>query len=144
MQIKTDDIIAYARECLGTPYLHQGRLLGIGLDCAGVIAHVAKRLGYEPVETPGYSRTPSNGLLELAADTQEWLYRVHEMQAGDILMMRFTGDPQHVGIYTGENLIHSYEGIGRVVEHRLDTKWKSRIMRIYRFKDAPVVSEDKP
>lgn len=132
--LNTSDIIAYARECLGTPYLHQGRIVGLGLDCAGVIAHVAKRLGLKVLETQGYARTPSQGLIELAADSQDWLERVFEMQAGDVLMMRFTGDPQHVGIFTGENLIHSYLDIGRVVEHRLDTKWTARIMRIYRFK----------
>ena len=131
---KADDIITYARECLGTPYLHQGRLIGLGMDCAGVIVHVAKRLGFEPLETPGYARTPSQGLLESAADSQDWLERTPFMQAGDVLMMRFTGDPQHVGIYTGENLIHSYEGIGRVCEHRLDSKWAARIVRIYRFR----------
>ena len=29
-------VIAAARQCLGTPFRHQGRLLSFGLDCAGV------------------------------------------------------------------------------------------------------------
>jgi cell wall-associated NlpC family hydrolase len=50
-------------------------------------------------------------------------------------MMRFTGEPQHVGIYTGDTLIHAYESVGKVVEHRMDDKWLRRIVRVYRFKD---------
>jgi cell wall-associated NlpC family hydrolase len=131
--MQANKIIKYARECLGTPYVHQGRMIGRGLDCAGVIVHVAKRLGFDPIELPGYSPSPSDGLLELSADAQPYLMRVNTMQAGDVLMMRFVGDPQHVGIFTGDNLIHSYMQIDRVVEHTLDKKWAARVVRIYRF-----------
>jgi cell wall-associated NlpC family hydrolase len=74
-------------------------------------------------------------MMEAAADTQPYLMRVTDMQAGDVLMMRFTGEPQHVGIYTGDTLIHAYESVGKVVEHRMDDKWLRRIVRVYRFKD---------
>lgn len=128
-----DDIISAARECVGTPFVHQGRINGMALDCAGVIVHVARTLGFEPVEPAGYARSPSNGALESAADAQQYLTRVTNRQPGDVLMMRFTGEPQHVGIFTGENIIHSYERVGKVVEHRLDDKWAARIVRVYRF-----------
>ena len=128
------DIIAAARECIGTPFQHQGRICGLALDCAGVILHVARRLGLESVEPAGYARSPSNGALEAAADAQPYFERVFDKQPGDVLMMRFTGEPQHVGIFTGENIIHGYESIGKVVEHRLDHRWEARIVRVYRFK----------
>jgi len=131
-----DDIINAARECLDTPYLHQGRRIGKGLDCAGVVAHVASRLGYKTIEVPGYGRTPYKGLLEKAADSQPFLERINSLEPGCVLMMRFTGDPQHVGIYTGENIIHAYQAVEKVCEHRLDDKWLKRIVRIYRFKDV--------
>lgn len=129
-----DDIMKYARECIGTPFRHQGRIVGVSLDCAGVICHVAKRLGFEPVDTKGYSRTPSGALLETAADSQPYLERVYNKHPGDILMMRFNGDPQHVGIYTGETIIHALWDVKKVTEHRLDDMWESRVVRIYRFK----------
>lgn len=134
--INPDDIIAYARECLGTPFQHQGRVLGRAMDCAGVIVHVAQRLGFTPVQPAGYSRTPSNGALEDAAAAQPYLERIYTRQPGDVLMMRFTGEPQHVGIFAYDTLIHCYESVGRVVEHRLDHRWEARIVRMYRYKDV--------
>jgi len=133
--MKLDDIVSAARECIGTPYQHQGRVLGKGMDCAGVVAHVAGRLGYDTLEVSGYGRSPYKGLLEQAADSQPFLERIFAIESGCVLMMRFTGDPQHVGIYTGTTLIHSYQAVEKVCEHSLDKIWTKRIVRMYRFKD---------
>lgn len=56
-----------------------------------------------------------------------------QMRAGDILLMRFDGEPQHLALYTGENIIHSYETMGKVVEHALTDTWNRRITAVYRF-----------
>lgn len=128
-----DDVIAAARSALGIPFRHQGRSLA-GMDCAGLIVHVAATLGLDYFDQSGYARTPSNGLLEAALDSQPCIERVSSMRCGDVLLMRFHGDPQHLGIYTGENLIHAYSTIGKVCEHRLSDVWRSRIVRVYRFK----------
>lgn len=128
------DIVAAARALIGTPFRHQGRS-DKGLDCAGVLITVARALGVEVVDVDGYSRRPSSGLLEATLDAQPALRRVGlaDMQAGDLLLMRFHGAPQHLGIFTGENLIHSYSAVGKVCEHRLDESWRARIVRVYRF-----------
>jgi cell wall-associated NlpC family hydrolase len=132
-----DKIIEYARECLDTPYLHQGRIKGIGLDCVGIVVYIAGKLGYSTSEDVNYRQEPSSGQIESAADRQYYLDRIYDdnMKPSDILMMRFEKDPQHVAIFTGENIIHSYSTVGKVVEHRLDHRWKNRIVRVYRFKD---------
>jgi len=132
-----DDIIRIARSTIGTPFKHQGRSLS-GMDCVGLPLYVASTLGVEYTDVPGYSRRPSGGKLEDTFDahvTSGILVRVgiHEMEPGDFLMMRFSGQPQHLAIYTGENIIHSYEAVGKVCEHRMDTTWSSRIVRVYRF-----------
>jgi cell wall-associated NlpC family hydrolase len=49
------EIIAAARACLGTPFRHQGRLPGIGLDCAGVALHVAQAVGCGTLDASGLS-----------------------------------------------------------------------------------------
>ena len=128
------DIVAAARALIGTPFRHQGRS-DKGLDCAGVLITVARALGVEVVDVDGYSRRPSCGLLEATLDAQPALRRVGlaGMQAGDLLLMRFHGAPQHLGIFTGENLIHSYSAVGKVCEHRLNAEWRARIVRVYRF-----------
>lgn len=130
------DIIAAARECLGTPFVHQGRLPGQALDCAGLIIQVAKMLGLEHTDHMGYARLPGNGLLESALDNQPGLIRVFDLQPGDVILMKFSGDPQHLGIYTGENIIHAYQPIGKVCEHGLTDAWRRRIVRIYRFNEV--------
>lgn len=132
--MKASAIIEAARECIGTPFVHQGRILNKALDCAGVAVHVFNRMGCEVDQPAAYSRMPNNAMLEYWADRQPYLTRETIPQAGDILLMKFKSEPQHVAIFTGENLIHAYEAIGRVVEHRLDDKWRKRIVRAYRFK----------
>ncbi len=129
-----DTLIAAARECLDTPFAHQGRILGRALDCAGVAVHAARRCGQDVNEPAAYGRLPNNAMLEWWLDQQSFLERAALPAAGDLLLMRFTGEPQHLALYTGTTIIHAYEAVGRVVEHRLDDKWRRRIVRAYRFK----------
>jgi cell wall-associated NlpC family hydrolase len=129
----TDDIIAAARSAIGIPFRHQGRTER-GLDCAGLIIHVAKKLEIVYVDSDGYARQPSGGLLESMLDAQPCLERVADMQAGDVLLMRFAGEPQHLGIFTGQNIIHSWAQPGKVCEHGFIAPWPKRVVRIYRFK----------
>lgn len=130
------DILTAARACLNTPFVHQGRINGLALDCAGLIIHVAKTLGLPYEDHAGYARLPGNGLLEAALDQQPGLSRVFDLQAGDVILMKFGGDPQHLGICGGENIIHAYQPVGKVCEHTLTDAWRRRIVRIYRFNEV--------
>jgi len=128
------DIIDAARSEIGTPFRHQGRVSGKALDCAGLIVRVSDLLGVPASDQRGYSRLPSGEKLESALDSQQNVFRVRGApMAGDILLLRFDKDPQHLAIYTGENIIHSTSQTGRVVEERFDAMWRSRLVRIYRF-----------
>lgn len=133
------EIIAAARDCLGTPFRHQGRLLGEALDCAGVAVHVARSVGHEVIEVTGYGRTPANGQLQAVLDAQPCLRLVDshpcgaKAQPGDLLLMRFASEPQHVAILAEGSIIHAYEDAGKCVEHRLSAVWAARIVRVYRF-----------
>lgn len=135
--MKAEDIIRPAREQLGVKFKHQGRVPGLALDCAGVFVTVCNSLGLPVQDEPGYGRNPWNGLLESCIDRQPFLYEINksDMQAGDVLLMRFTGEPQHIAIHAGETIIHAYENIGRVVEHRFADVWRARVVRVYRFKE---------
>lgn len=133
-----DDIIAAARQCLGTPFRHQGRLLGFGLDCAGVAIHVARQIGVGHLDVSGYGRTPAGGQLEQSLDSQPCLSRIAigERCPGDLLLMRFASDPQHLAILAGDTIVHAYETVGQCCEHRLSSMWSARIVRVYRFRGA--------
>lgn len=131
------DIVAAARSCLGTPFAHQGRVIGVGLDCAGVVVHAVRAVGGDVLDVEGYGRTPHKGHLAAALDAQPMLDivdNIADRAAGDILLMRFRHDPQHLGICTGDGIIHAYATIGACCEHRICEKWESRIVRVYRVK----------
>lgn len=132
----TDDIISAARQCLDTPFRHQGRLVCFGLDCAGVAVHVARQIGAGYLDVSGYGRTPAAGQLEQSLDSQPCLERVAltERAPGDLLLMRFASDPQHLAICAGDSIIHAYETVGQCCEHRLSSMWAARIVRVYRFR----------
>lgn len=133
--MKADDIIRAAREQLRTPFCHQGRMPGKALDCAGLFVHVCSALGLPVQDVPAYGRTPYNGFLKACIARQPFLMPipVAEMEAGDVLLMRFTDEPQHIAIHAGDTVIHSYEKVGRVVEHRFASCWKSRVTDAFRF-----------
>ena len=130
------EILAAARACLNTPFVHQGRIPGRALDCAGLVVAVAKAIGADYQDVPGYGRTPANGLLRQTLEAQPCLepVAIAERQPGDILLMRFAKEPQHLAIFAGENIIHSYMDVGRVCEHGLTDVWRSRIVAAYRFR----------
>lgn len=127
-----DQILEHARRCLDTPFAHQGRVIGRGLDCAGVAFYVLDQLGLPYDDLKGYPRTPYRGMLKAAMDAQPSLRQVATPEPGDILLMRITKEPQHVAIYTGPGIIHSYATVEKVVEHDLDDDWRGRIIQAYR------------
>lgn len=134
----TAAILAAARACIGTPFVHQGRIPGRALDCAGLVVAVAQAIGADYRDVQGYGRTPSGRRLECALDDQPCLERIAAMdrQPGDVLLIRFAGDPQHLAIFAGDTLIHSYARVGSVCEHRLASVWASRIVCAYRFREG--------
>lgn len=133
---KADEVIAAARACIGTPFRHQGRLAGVGLDCAGLGIIAAKAAGISIKDFSGYPRAPFDGMLKKMFDEQCDLQQVGIAEAapGDVLLMRIESAPQHVAIMSyGGYMIHSYQNVGKVVEQRIDANWKNKIIAAYRF-----------
>ena len=124
--------VAAARAYVGTPFRHQGRD-HLGLDCIGLVVCAARDAGYTLTDRTDYPRDP-NGLLSVELARQ--FDAVETAAPGDILLMRFRGEPQHVAILAGATLIHGYASIGRVVEHGLDVKWRRRIVQAYRLREG--------
>ena len=126
--------IELARECLGTPYIHQGRHKGVGLDCAGLVAYVLDGLNLPYNDMRGYPRTPYKGMLKKVLDKEPSLEQIHKLELGCVLLLRITKDPQHLAIYTGDTIIHSYLTAKKVTEHGFSDSWKRKVMAIYRIK----------
>lgn len=139
-----DDIINAASECLNTPFVHQGRVIGLGLDCAGVLVHCFQRLGLPFSDEMGYPRNPYDGQLDKILAGQPSLIVISKpfMRAGDVLSMRIKSAPQHIAIHAGQvrghdYIIHGSSEHGKVCMHRLCDVWGSRVMHVYRFEGMP-------
>jgi cell wall-associated NlpC family hydrolase len=128
------EIIEAARAELGTPFVHQGRIPGKALDCAG-LAVVVARNGYEVEEPRAYGRSPHLGLLRQWVEAQSFI-DPGEPVAGALLLMRFGTEPQHLAICAGDTIIHSYSRVGKVVEHNFSPVWRARVVKAYRFKEV--------
>lgn len=129
------EIINTCRQWLGTPYLHQQSLKGVGCDCLGFVKGVAQELGclpsnFDDIEplAKGYGREPYGMMVPLF---KRWCDEVAKPEVGDILIFRIRRKPQHCGFYLGETMIHARH---RVVEHRIDSGWSNRITNVFRLK----------
>lgn len=137
------DIVTAARELVGTPFHHQARLPGVGVDCVGVLILIARRFGLVAPEYDftGYPRVPDGRSLLHELDAR--LVRANGMSCaaiGDVVVMSIDRDPQHVGVlgdYAGGrlSLIHasSVATPPRVIETRLMFTRAQRFVARYSF-----------
>lgn len=135
--ITREQIVAEARTWLDTPFHHQGRLKGIGVDCAGVPIGVARALGLEWADQSGYARVPAKG--QFRATLQRCLDPIAfaDVLPGDLMSFAFLTEEQHVAIVASANpirLIHAWEAIGKCVENGFDATWQRRLRGCWRFR----------
>lgn len=94
--VSDNNIIAYASNFLGTPYLWGGTSPSTGFDCSGFTQYVYAHFGISLGRTT-YDQI--NDGYEVSKD---------ELQSGDLVFFGKGGDPTHMGIYVGNNTyIHS-------------------------------------
>jgi cell wall-associated NlpC family hydrolase len=123
-------VVSNARKYLDVKFYHAGRN-HLGMDCAGLVVLAYRDSGIELQDFKGdYGREYDRARIKRALEKD--FYRVTDMQAGDVLLIRFD-NPQHFAICSGEGtMIHSYEKAGKVVEVRLADVWLARIKGVYR------------
>ena len=97
------EFIAVVRSYCGTPYVRQGRLPGVGMDCPAPLICAAWQLGIKPqtFDVVGYSSEPDGFTLQRLCD--EHLERTDSMAPGDVLLCAFRGGlPRHLGVLTDD------------------------------------------
>ena len=138
-------VVAEARTWLHTPFVHQAACKGVGTDCAGLVRGVLHALGilppgYErllPEQVLAYARRPDGITMRQVCDQQ--LQRVAAPAVGGVALIRFGDRPHHLAFYADHqhggtiSLIHALgpRHPARVVEHRLDASWLSRVIGSY-------------
>lgn len=139
VMVRGEDIVAEARTWLCTPFHHQGRVKGAGVDCVGLPAMVAQACGCQVRDRTGYARLPDG--ISLEAELAAQMLEVQDRQPGDVLMFRMPRLPRHVGIYAGivggeHRFIHATSDAGKVVEVNLDAYWLRALRKVYRFREV--------
>lgn len=119
--MKTSVVISEARSWVGVPFRHQGRSR-TGIDCVGLPIVVLQNLGVLPsnFEITNYGRLPSGELVERV---KAHCTKVEVAKPGTLVVIAWTSTAAHVAVCTGDTLIHSYESVGRVVEHGYRGRW---------------------
>lgn len=140
-------IIAQARQWVGTPFVHQHQARGHGVDCVGLIIGVGLELGLLPddiVSTlPNYSRTPNPDVMgqyleRYLVKKSSSMIRPEAIPDGAIIWFQWReGLPMHVGIKASYNdrptLIHSWENLGKCAEHNFSPEWSDRGVSIWDY-----------
>lgn len=131
-----DEIVAEARTWIGTPFHHQGRKKGIGVDCAGIIAGVLQRFDVPHKDHENYTREESTHMMRQSLD--EALVKIDRLEPGAVVLffLRRRENTCHVGIMeTDSTIIHAdmRHGVKKVTRMRLSAGWMKRIHTIYRL-----------
>lgn len=137
-------IVTEARRWIGTPYMHQASVLGVGADCLGLLRGVWRVVvGPEPEPVPNYTRdwSEADGREDLFAAALRWLGPCRNddpFVQGQVLLFRMRDGAvaKHLGILaaTGGDaaFIHAYTGHG-VIESPLSDPWARRIVGRFSF-----------
>lgn len=134
------DVVGFARSLLGTPFHHQGRKPGVGIDCAGVPIVVARALSLVPpdFDVADYPAVPDGSSLRAycEAHMKRWPW---EEPGGVVLVAWKDGPPQHLGIVAdhpdgGLSIIHADSLRQKcVIETRLEWGRYMRRVQAYRL-----------
>jgi NlpC/P60 family putative phage cell wall peptidase len=136
------DIVAIARGWIGTPYVHQASVKGVGCDCLGLLRGVWRELhGEEPEQAPPYAPdwAEATGEETLYKALKRHLTEIGDacLTPGDIALFRMarSGPAKHCGIVAGKSntltLIHARQN-KRVSEEVFSPFWKSKLAFVFR------------
>lgn len=116
-----DRVVLEARSWVGVPFRHQGRDRR-GVDCVGLPIVIGQALGLLPAkfDVADYGRTATG---ELIARLQQYCRPIPSPVPGSLLVIAWAKTAAHVAIFTGDNMIHAYESVGKVVEHGYRGRW---------------------
>lgn len=130
-----NDVITKARAMLGTPWHHQGRLPGVGIDCIGVVVCVAHQRAYFLYDDTNYGRDPTDDRLERGL--ARFFVRIEGPPAPGCVLWFVHPETkrEHVAIATEHGMIHaeSLFGKGEVVEQPIGKKWLANLKGVYEW-----------
>lgn len=138
-----DQVVAQAREWLGTPYRHQASCKGAGTDCLGLLRGIWRDLyGREPEVVPAYTadwaEPQGQELLWQAAGRCLLRKPRQDAAPGDVVLFRMRDQSvaKHLGVTCAvgseASFIHAYSGHG-VVLSAFTEPWARRVVARFEF-----------
>lgn len=138
---KREQIVAKAREYIDTPFHHEGRVKGAGVDCIGLLVGVAHELGIPVEDKLTYGKFGEGAYLRAALE--RCLDPVKgDPRPGDLLLMQLGEEfhePQHMAIVTDIGIVHAVNRgrsrkTSKVVEHRLTKHFRDAIVSVWSYR----------
>lgn len=137
-----DALVAEARTWLGTPFAHQQRRKGHGVDCIGVPTEVGRAFGLPGCEDVPFAYTRAPNVREMQRELEARLDYVpfRDVKVADLLWLLGDahGEPQHLAIVVGAEplkVIHASLVRKAVIEHIADDTWlKTRLRACFRYR----------
>ena len=131
--VTSTQAIEIARQYIGTPFHHQGRVKGEGIDCVGLLICVFKDIGIVPLNWDSNRYETRNDGIELHKTLLEFCYEIplDKIRPGDIVTIIVTESPQHLGLISNYGIIQC---IKKVSEHRITERLKKRFHKSYRVR----------
>lgn len=130
-------IVAVARTFLRTPWHHQGRAKGAGIDCLGLLACTAAECGLPVIDRSDYGEEPVPAELIAGLATNLERIDVSDAREADVLCFWIAAEdrPQHLALVTDVGMLHAWrEGAKVVHEHGITQGWRARIHSAWRYR----------
>ena len=134
-----DAIVAEARSWIDTPYVHAGRVKGVGVDCVQLVVACGLTAGMADPELPSYGFQPDSEVMML--ELQKHLNPVpfRKLLPADLILFRSGGTLIHVGIVSQlypMAFLHAFnkDSVMKVVEIELGDFWRKKIAGCFRFR----------
>jgi cell wall-associated NlpC family hydrolase len=130
------DLIEVARSWLNTPWQHNQKTKGIGVDCVNFLNAIANESGVIIEEIPEhYGRVATDNNIEEYLERNFKKKPTKDIEKNNIILYAFSGYKNHVALATSNNtIIHANSRVGKVVEHNIDGVWLRCINSVWVIK----------
>lgn len=126
-------VVTAARAMIGAPFRMHGRNPAHGVDCVGVICVAFAGAGVRIDAPTGYRLASGRFDQFERAALGAGLMVGAEVRTGDAVLCRIDARQWHLGIASGDGLIHADAGMGRVVERPGAIPWP--VVRCWRIEN---------
>ncbi|MDX1699239.1 MAG: hypothetical protein R3250_01415 [Melioribacteraceae bacterium] len=119
--------------------MHQGRVKNVGCDCIGLVIGIARIFDFDKIvgfkEYKTYSKNPDKNKMKFLMNKYLQRINLNDSLPGDIFHLSFLQYPQHAVMLMPDGcIVHAHEPDRKVIHHRLNDWWLSRVVSAYRYR----------